>query len=62
MSNPIVMQKLERTEIDWSDEPGNEGLLINQSDSMGDGDDAIWIPEGHVAAFIAAIQRAYAKR
>lgn len=62
MSAPTVLHELERTEISWSDEPGSQGLLIQQADSLGNGPDAIWIPASHVPAFIAAIQSVYAKR
>lgn len=62
MSNPIVMPALERTEIHWSNEPNSVGLMITQADSLGNEDGAVWIPEGHVPAFIAAIQKVSTKR
>lgn len=62
MSVPIVLQELERTEIEWVDEANSQGLLITQNDPLGNEADAVWIPASHVPAFIAAIQSVYAKR
>lgn len=59
MSQPIVIEEIGRTEIEW-DESG--GLLIIQSNFHGEDDDRVWIPAVHVPAFIAAIQSVYAKR
>ena len=60
MSAPIVLQEFERTEIEWvaGDDEESMGLAIVQSNSDGSNDDSVWIPSGHVDAFIAAIHRA----
>ena len=63
MSDPIIMQELIRTEIQWvNDSPEASGLSITQANDDTCLTQAIWIPSGHVDTFLASILRACDQR
>ena len=58
MSGPIVLDELDRIEVEWADmgEQG-VGLIVRQTDRISGDEDSLWIPKSHVKAFVSAIQK-----